>query len=68
MAIGERIRLFHNLRGMTQKYLGMKLGFPERSADVRMAQYESEDRVPKAELTKAIAEILDVSPNAFDGS
>ena len=26
--------------GMTQKYLGMLLGFPEKSADVRLAQYE----------------------------
>ena len=24
MAIGERIRFFKNLRGMTQKYLGMR--------------------------------------------
>lgn len=30
MAIGERIRFFRNLRGMTQKYLGQVVGFPER--------------------------------------
>lgn len=35
MAIGERIHFFRLLRGMTQKYLGMALGFPEKSADVR---------------------------------
>ena len=29
MAIGERIRFFRTLRGMTQKRLGMLLGFPE---------------------------------------
>ena len=34
MAIGERIHFFRTLRGMTQKYLGMALGFPEKSADV----------------------------------
>ena len=28
MAIGERIRFFRNLRGMTQKYLGQVVGFP----------------------------------------
>ncbi len=27
MAIGERIHFFRLLRGMTQKYLGMALGF-----------------------------------------
>ena len=29
MAIGERIHFFRTMRGMTQKYLGMALGFPE---------------------------------------
>ena len=38
MAIGERIRLFRLLRGMTREYLGMTLGFPEKSSDVRLAQ------------------------------
>ena len=28
MAIGERIHFFRTLRGMTQKYLGMAVGFP----------------------------------------
>ena len=37
MAIGERIHFFRIMRGMTQKYLGMLVGFPERSADVRLA-------------------------------
>ena len=32
MAIGERISFFRNMRGMTQKYLGMQVGFPEKSA------------------------------------
>ena len=41
MAIGERIHFFRTMRGMTQKYLGMALGFPEKSADVRLAQYEN---------------------------
>ena len=61
MAIGERIRFFRNLRGMTQKYLGQVVGFPEKTADIRMAQYESGSRTPKAELTGA----LGVSPLAL---
>ena len=61
MATGERIHFFRTLRGMTQKYLGLLLGFPESSADVRLAQYESEDRTPKAEMTGQMAEALDVS-------
>ena len=38
MAIGERIHFFRILRGMTQKYLGTIVGFPERSADMKQEQ------------------------------
>ena len=65
MAIGERIRFFRNLRGMTQKYLGQVVGFPEKTADIRMAQYESGSRTPKAELTETLARALGVSPLAL---
>ena len=60
MAIGERIRFFRNMRGMTQKYLGVLMGFPEKSADIRMAQYESGSRTPKEDLTKSLAQALEV--------
>ena len=65
MAIGERIRFFRNLKGMTQKYLGMQIGFSEKTADIRMAQYESGTRTPKAEATNDLAKVLDVSPQAL---
>lgn len=66
MAIGERIRFIRNLRGMTQKYLGTLVGFPEKTADIRMAQYEAGTRTPKEDLTKALARALDVSPLALN--
>ena len=66
MAIGERIRFIRNLRGMTQKYLGTLAGFPEKTADIRMAQYESGTRTPKEALTKTLAGALDVSPLALE--
>ena len=65
MAIGERLRFFRKLRGLKLKELGLQMGFPEKSADVRMAQYEAETRTPKAELTAALANALDVSPLAL---
>ena len=65
MAIGERIRFIRNLRGMTQKWLGQAVGFPPKTADVRMAQYESGSRTPKEDLVKAIANVLEVSPLAL---
>lgn len=65
MAIGERIRFFRNLKGMTQKFLGVQVGFPEKTADIRMAQYESGSRCPKADLINALAQRLGVSTQAL---
>ncbi len=65
MAIGERIKFIRNLRGMTQKYLGMAIGFTEKTADVRMAQYESGARSPKENMTADLANVLDVCPQAL---
>lgn len=38
MAIGEKIRFFRNSKGMTQKYIGIQVVFPEKTADIRIAQ------------------------------
>ena len=65
MAIRERIRFFRNLCGMTQKYLGQVVGFPEQTADIRMAQYESGSRTPKVDLTNSLAEVFGVSTSAL---
>ena len=65
MAIGERIRYIRNLRGMTQKYLGMLVGFDENAADVRIAQYESGARTPKENMVADIANALEVCPQAL---
>ena len=66
MAIGERIRYIRNLRGMTQKSLGMAVGFDDNTADVRMAQYESGTRTPKEKLINDISATLNVSPQALN--
>ena len=65
MAIGERIRHMRNLRGMTLKFLGKAAGFPEKTADIRMSQYEKGTRTPKVELTRRLADVLEVSPHAL---
>ena len=66
MAFGERLRFFRKFRNMTQKYLGVRMGFTPRTADVRMAQYESGVRKPKADLVERFAVALEVSPSALD--
>ena len=63
--IGKRIRFIRKKRNMTMKYLGTAVGFPESSADIRISQYESGTRTPKADLLRKIANILDVSPDAL---
>lgn len=66
MAIGERIRFFRMLRGMTQKGLGVLIGFSEQTADVRVAQYESGTRTPKEKYVDNLAGALEVSPLALN--
>ena len=65
MAIGQRIKFFRNRKGMTQKQLGEQLGFKGKTSDVRMAQYESEARVPKIDLVKQMSQIFDVNTHAL---
>lgn len=65
MAIGQRIKFFRNRKGFTQKQLGEMLGFHGKSSDVRMAQYESEARIPKQELIKEMAGLLEVDTKAL---
>lgn len=65
MTLGQRLKRIRVYRGMTQKYLGMLIGFPENAADVRIAQYETGKRVPKTVVVNQLAEALDVSPLVF---
>lgn len=60
MGFGERLRYFRIKRGMTQKMLGQKMGFPEKSADIRIAQYENGSRNPKWDVLEAFADVLDI--------
>ena len=61
MILGERIKRIRTFRGLTQRELGLKLGYEERNADVRVAQYESGYRVLKKDTLMEIAKILNVN-------
>lgn len=65
MAFAERLYFFRLMRNLTQKVLGLTVGFPDKNADVRIAQYESGDRMPKPDVVDAVAQALDVSPRAL---
>ena len=61
MAVGDRIKRVRQFRGLTQKELGKLVGFDEKTADIRIAQYESNTRKPKEELLIKIADALEVN-------
>lgn len=65
MNTGMRIRHFRILRGMTQRALGIAVGFPPENADIRIAQHESGVRTPKYELLCQMAQALDVTPSTL---
>ena len=65
MAIGKRIKFFRKRNRLTMKALGMFIGFKENSADVRIAQYESDKKRPRRKLLKGLADALGVVPEAI---
>lgn len=65
LSMGKRLHYFRTLRNMTQKQLGMAIGFSERTADVRISQYETDIRTPKKETAVCLANILNVFPAAL---
>lgn len=64
-SIGGKIKRFRELRGWTQKELGLRAGFSESTADVRIAQYEKNKRVPKENVLKDIAYALEIDETAL---
>ena len=60
ITFGEKLRYLRQKTNMTQKQLGIAVGFPENTADVRIAQYETNARMPREELLKKIAQVLGV--------
>lgn len=65
MALGDRIRFFRSVRGITQLALGRLLGYSDVNADTRIANYESGRRMPKYDTIQNIAGALKISPAAL---
>lgn len=65
MNIGDRIKYFRKLKGLTQKQLGYKLGFSNTTAEVRVTQYERGIRKPKGKLIDNLADALYVNKMAI---
>ena len=64
MTIGDKIKKIRTFRNMTQAELGAALGWGDKGAN-RLAQYETNYRVPRKDLITEMAKILDVNPLAL---
>ena len=60
ITFGRKLKHLRQKNHITQKELGIALGFPEDSADVRIAQYEADARKPRDEILANIAKDLGV--------
>lgn len=66
MSIGERIRNFRIRMGLTQKALGILVGFPDKTARIRISQYETGGVLPSQELGSKLANIFQISSLALN--
>jgi transcriptional regulator with XRE-family HTH domain len=62
MSRRERLRYIRNWRNLTQKELGVEVGFNESNADIRISQYENGARNPRKDTIEKMAKVLQVDP------
>ncbi|MDP5135707.1 helix-turn-helix transcriptional regulator [Rheinheimera baltica] len=55
-----RLKQVRKARGLTQKALGVRIGFDVSSADSRMNHYETGRHLPDYDVAKKLADELDV--------
>lgn len=60
ITFGEKIKHLRNKNHLTQKQLGLALGFSENSADIRIAQYESGERIFTEDILRKMAKVFDI--------
>ena len=65
MTLGDKIRKYRTLKGLTQKELGLKVGFSAATADSRIRKYEKDLMAPKIDIRKRIADALNVDLSAL---
>lgn len=64
-SLGAKIKRIRELRGLTQKQLGIRCGYSPSTADVRISQYEKNKKIPRKQAMKDIAQALQVDENVF---
>ena len=64
-SIGGKIKRYREMRGLTQKELGILCGFTPSTADVRIAQYEKNKKLPREKVLKDMAAALGLEEHAL---
>ena len=62
---GQNLKFCRRAYGLTQKELGLLLGFSEKTAETRIGQYECGARNPKPDMIVEMAQILEVNKYAL---
>ena len=65
MTRGKKIRKYRVLKGLTQRELGLAVGFSEATADSRIRKYELDIIKPKDSMREKIARALEVDLSAI---
>lgn len=65
MTLGKKIRKYRVLKGLTQRELGLAVGFSEATADSRIRKYELDIIKPKDSMREKIARALAVDLSAI---
>ncbi len=65
MNLGDKIKKYRILRGLTQTKLGEMVGFSKTTANSRIRKYETNEMAPKADIRQKIAESLDVDMSSL---
>ena len=65
MTLCEKIKKYRSLKNMTQKELGLAIGFSGATADSRIRKYERDVMAPKQDIRARLAEVLDVDISAL---
>lgn len=65
MTLGEKIKKYRLMKNLTQKDLGIKVGFSASTADSRIRKYEKDIMAPKNDIRQKIADALDIDLSAL---
>lgn len=64
-SIGAKIKKIREYRELTQKILGIRCGFSEATADVRIGQYEKNKKTPREKALKTLCNALEIDESAL---